>query len=131
MHVFLSLARVGIGDLVASLHQPQPLPPDMPTSTAEGSERMAVTAPSAAPAAAAVDNNNTNNTNINNSINSGSTNINRPRTKAQIRADLAAISRLRRRVLFTPAVFRELAKEALLAEGRAFERYVVLYSVSI
>lgn len=52
----------------------------------------------------------------------GQTGDGKSRRKAQIRDDLAAVARLRRRVFFTPGVFRALAKEALLAEGRAFER---------
>lgn len=48
----------------------------------------------------------------------------RPRTKAQIRADLTTIAKLKLKMFFTPGAFRKLAKQAMLAEGRAFERCV-------
>lgn len=93
---FFSLARVGIGDLVASLQERH-----------LGTDSVAVTAPPGDLAATV-------------EVYSGP---NKARTKVQIRSDLAAIARLRLRMFFSPGVFRELAKESLLAEGRAFERY--------
>lgn len=94
--------------MVASLHQ---LPHDKQIGAVEGNEDVAATTPSVAPAAAVSHDNN------------DGRKLTTSRTKGQVRADLAAVARLRMRMFFTPGVFRELAKEALLAEGRAFERY--------
>lgn len=59
-----------------------------------------------------------------NSAGSAADDERRPRTKAQIRADLATIAKLKLKLFFTPGAFRKLAKQAMLAEGRAFERCV-------
>lgn len=46
-----------------------------------------------------------------------------PKSRKQVLADLAMVARLRLRLLVVPGAFRAMAKEAMLAEGRAFERY--------
>lgn len=46
----------------------------------------------------------------------------RRKSRAKARNGLAAVARLRWRLLLAPGLFRVLAKEAMLAEGRAFER---------
>lgn len=46
----------------------------------------------------------------------------RQKSRAKTWNGLAAVARLRWRLLLAPGSFRALAKEAMLAEGRAFER---------
>ncbi|CAM9342694.1 unnamed protein product [Ectocarpus sp. 8 AP-2014] len=55
----------------------------------------------------------------------------RLRTKAQIRADLATIAKLKLKLFFTPGAFRKLAKQAMLAEGRAFERHELARAIAM
>ena len=47
----------------------------------------------------------------------------RPKSHMKVLADLAMVARLRLRLSVVPGTMRALAKEAMLAEGRAFERY--------
>lgn len=101
---FFHLGRVDIGDLISSLQQPASGAANNAAGSSEGIATR--TSPAAATVPADVVNNKKN-----------------PRTKAQVRADLAAIARLRLRLFLAPGTFRKLAKEAMLAEGRAFERY--------
>ncbi|CAN0054047.1 unnamed protein product [Ectocarpus fasciculatus] len=101
-----TLTRVDLADLLTSLHHPSS------SAWANSAGGGDVVAAAAAAAAAADDQR-------------------RPRTKAQIRADLATIAKLKLKVLFTPGAFRQLAKQAMLAEGRAFERHELARAIAL
>ncbi|CAM9441381.1 unnamed protein product, partial [Ectocarpus sp. 4 AP-2014] len=66
-----------------------------------------------------------------NSAGSAADDERRSRTKGQVRADLATIAKLKLKLFFTPGAFRKLAKQAMLAEGRAFERYELARAIAL